>query len=56
MQKRTMKIYASPLVSITKNTEREKDALRIKDVNPSIKKNKKDFFIIIRKLNITSVE
>ena len=56
MKKRIMKIYASPLESITKNTEREKDALRIKDTNPSTKKNKNDFFMIIRKLNITSVE
>lgn len=56
MEKRKIKIYASPLESITKNTEREKDALRIKDTNPSTKKNKNDFFMIIRKLNITSVE
>lgn len=56
MHKRTIKIYASPLESITKNTERENEALRMKDPNPSTKKNRNDFFMIIRKLKITRVE
>ena len=56
MPKRTIKIYTSPLESITKNTERENEALRMNDPNPSTKKNRNDFFMIIRKLKITRVE
>ena len=56
MPKRTIKIYTSPLESITKNTERENEALRMNDPNPSTKKNRNDFFMIIRKLKITTVK
>ena len=45
----------SPLPSITKKSERENDAFKIKERNPRKKKKVKDRLIIIRKLNTTKV-
>ena len=52
---RTRKRYTKPLPSITKKTEREKEALRMNERKPKKKKKVKERLKIIRKLNMTKV-
>ena len=50
-----MNRYANPLPNITKKTDREKEAFKIKERKPKKKKKEKDLLINIRRLKTTRV-